>query len=125
MPLMFAMILQYCNFRIWRTSKEDEQKKRKGFKVLLDERGVWKQLGENDQIIDIEQRYGLNPCCKCGNIDLRVERYFDLIGFVSPRMQFMVHCKCGHSVHKKYMAMSAVREWNKKNKKGVASGRLG
>lgn len=115
-PLIFTMIWKYCDFRIWETSNEDEQEVRKNFKVLLDDRGYWKQIDDNDQIIDIKQKYYLNPCCKCGNSELKVERYFNLIGVVSPRIQFMVHCTCGHFVYGKYLAMTAAKDWNKKNK---------
>lgn len=118
MPLVFTMIWKYCDFRIWRRSEEDEQQERKDFKLRLDERGVWKQLSEDDQIIEIAQQYSLNPCRKCGNSNLKVERYFEITGLVSPRMQFMVHCTCGQVVYKKYMAMTAVRVWNRKNKIG-------
>ncbi len=115
-PLIFTMIWKYCDFRILETSEENKHKERRKLKVVLDDHGYWKQIDNNGQILDIKQKYYLNPCCKCGNSELRVERYFDLIGVVSPRMQFMVHCTCGHCVSGKYLAMTAARDWNKKNK---------
>jgi hypothetical protein len=115
-PLIFTMIWKYCDLRIWGTSEEDKQKARKKFNVVLDDRGHWKQIDDNDQILDIKQKYYLNPCCKCGNSELKVEKYFNLIGVVSPRIQFMVHCTCGYFVSGKYLAMTAAKDWNKKNK---------
>ena len=119
-PLIFTMIWKYCDFRIWDTSNEDGQEERKNFKLHLDERGVWKQIDDRGEIRELEQKYYLNPCEKCGATDLKVERYFDPTGVISPRMQFMVHCSCGNHVFGKCMAMTAARNWNRKNKKKMA-----
>ncbi len=116
-PLIFTMIWKYCDFRIWGTSNEDEQAERKNFKLRLDDRGVWKQVDDNDQTYDLNQKYDLNTCKKCGATELKVERYFETVGVVSPRMQFMVHCTCGNYVFGKYIAMAAAHAWNKKNRK--------
>jgi len=116
-PLIFTMIWKYCDFRIWDTSNEDEQKERKALNLRLDDTGVWKQIDENGQLIELTQKYELNPCRKCGATDLKVERYFEIIGVVSPRMRFMVYCKCGNYIYGKHMAMTAAHAWNKKNPK--------
>jgi len=114
------MIWKHCDFQIWGTSNEDEQKERKNFKLRLDDRGVWKQIDDNDQICELDQKYDLNPCNKCGTTELKVERCFEPIGVVSPRVQFMVHCNCGNHVFRKYMAMTAAQAWNNKNRKKEA-----
>lgn len=35
-------------------------------------------------LIELPQKYKINPCRECGATDLRVERYFDAIGVVFP-----------------------------------------
>jgi hypothetical protein len=115
-PLIFAMIWKYCELLIREKSftREEYYKKERIYKCD-EERGIFQEVDEDGKVVEIKQRYILEPCMKCSNKDLKVEKYIYNLRF-TPVFRYMVHCECGNNIHNKYLAMTAAKNWNKMNK---------
>jgi hypothetical protein len=119
MPIGAALIWLYCQSRLWDKSLE-RQAIPAGFTVHHDiVTGVWREV-ENERVKSEQQarneKFPLNPCRKCGNKNLEIEKYYSIMGRTAPLPKFMVFCKCGNSTKGHLHAYITAQVWNRFNR---------
>ena len=112
-PLIFAMAWFWIEQRLNRESLEENEFG--SLTVQQDDHFGWIEI-RSGVPTEIKQKFTLNPCKNCGNDKVRIRRYFQIFGVVSPLPKYGILCKCGNFVGEHYTAISAAVAWNKKNK---------
>lgn len=118
MPIGAALIWLYCQSRLWDKSLA-RQAIPAGLKLRLDNiTGVWHEFESESVTAEQQarkQKFSLNPCRKCGNENLEIEKYYSIMGRTAPLPKFMVFCKCGNSTKGHLHAYITAQVWNKIN----------
>lgn len=124
-PIFAAVMWLYCQTRLWDKSLEQMGtlgNLRIAFDPII---GGWKEVENERTICESQERNarltGL-ACSRCGSANLKIEKFYDVIGRTAPVALFVVHCPCGQLSKPSTTAYLAVWRWNqlnaKKRKKG-------
>jgi len=120
-PLTASMIWLYCEQRM-KSSSEDDQIY-DGLQIQLDQiTGLWKEIESENTLKEQHERdkkFQLNYCKKCSNSWVKIEKYYDIMGLVTPQAKYVVHCRCGNNIKPSCNAYIAYWRWNKKNNTSV------
>ncbi len=115
--ILTAVIWFYCSSRLQKKSLEEKQMKTDLNLVLDHSLGVFREQESEHTLIEQKNRdkLFLKPCKQCKNSDLKIEKYFDVIGVLTPLSNFIVSCKCGKFSKPQKNAYLAALTWNFKN----------
>jgi hypothetical protein len=114
LPVMASVIWLYCERRLWK--KTQEEKDIQGYKLTTDSAlGFFVEI-ESDRTREEQKRRDrikLRPCT-CDSSQPFIEKYFDIVGRLTPLPKFHVICKgCGAFSKSKLNAYLAAWAWNR------------
>lgn len=115
LPVLASVIWLYCERRLWSKSQEEQGNENYqlttnsalGFFVEIDSDKTKEEQRQRDKI-------KLNPCA-CAESDPFIEKYYDIIGVLTPLPKFVVICRnCGEFSKTRRNAYLAAWAWNTK-----------
>ncbi|WP_286235816.1 potassium channel family protein [Thalassotalea sediminis] len=117
LPVLASVIWLYCERRLWDKSQEEQGKE--DYQLTTDSAlGHFVEI-ESEKTKEEQRKRNkikLNPC-NCDNSEPFIEKYFDIIGVLTPLANFIVICKgCGEFSKPKKNAYLAAWAWNRHNK---------
>ncbi|HGF5158830.1 TPA: potassium channel family protein [Vibrio parahaemolyticus] len=117
LPVLASVIWLYCERRLW--SKTQEEQGTENYQLTTDSAlGVFIEVESEKTKKEQDKRntIRLNPC-SCSTSEPFIEKYYDVIGVLTPLAKFVVICRgCGAFSKSKRNAYLAAWMWNKKNK---------
>lgn len=115
LPVLASVIWLYCERRLWNKSQEEQGEE--DYQLTTDSAlGFFVEV-ESDKIKEEQKqrdKIKLKPCT-CSNSDPFIEKYYDIIGVLTPLANFIVICRnCGEFSKSRRNAYLAAWAWNTK-----------
>lgn len=117
-PCFAAFIWLYCQNRLWHKSIEYRSVP-EGLEVRYDPiLGGWKEPENERAKAEAEERNarirGVS-CALCGSTNPKIDKYYDIVGRITPLAHYVVYCPCGQISKPSTTAFLAVWRWKRLN----------
>lgn len=115
LPVLASVVWLYCERRLWGKSQEEQGKE--NYQLTTDSAlGFFVEI-ESDKTKEEQRKRDkikLNPCT-CAESDPFIDKYYDIIGVLTPLAKFVVICRnCGEFSKSRRNAYLAAWAWNTK-----------
>jgi len=113
LPVFASVIWLYCERRLWSKSQEDQGKE--NYQLTTDSAlGFFVEVESEKTIKEQMQRDKIKlKACSCSESNPFIEKYYDIIGVLTPLAKFVVICKgCGEFSKPRRNAYLAAWAWN-------------
>ena len=115
LPVFASVIWLYCERRLW--SKTQEEKDKEDYQLTTESAlGFFKEVESNKTREEQKKRDKIKlKQCSCKKSAPYIEKYYDILGVLTPLPKFVVVCKnCGEFSKSRRNAYLAAWAWNKK-----------
>ncbi|EMC0409338.1 two pore domain potassium channel family protein [Vibrio fluvialis] len=113
LPVLASVIWLYCERRLWSKSQEDQGKE--NYQLITDSAlGFFVEVESEKTLKEQMQRDKIKlKACSCSESNPFIEKYYDIIGVLTPLAKFVVICKgCGEFSKPRRNAYLAAWAWN-------------
>ena len=114
-PVLASVIWLYCERRLWKLTQEE--KGNGDYQLTTDNAlGFFKEIESEKTIAEQEKRNKIKlKSCGCDKSNPYIEKYYDILGVLTPLPKFVVQCRsCGDFSKPQRNAFLAAWKWNRK-----------